>query len=170
MADANTTAPKQPKVVNKSGTLKMTDEVAATKQTRDMSGRPMRKNTRRDRVKADNAPKEFEEITINIDRVSRTVKGGRRMRFKALVAVGNKKNKVWLQYAYERESGEIVSFVWGKRDLHTALSLKAELKRLNITYERIVSDHWESFAKAFADCEHIQGKAFTVVLKEIIVG
>ena len=47
-------------------------------------------------------------------------------------------------------------------DLHTALSLKAELKRLNITYERIVSDHWESFAKAFADCEHIKGKAFTV--------
>ena len=74
MADANTTAPKQPKVVNKSGTLKMTDEVAATKQTRDMAGRPMRKNTRRDRVKAENTPKEFEEITINIDRVSRTVK------------------------------------------------------------------------------------------------
>ena len=94
MADANTTAPKQPKVVNKSGTLKMTDEVAATKQTRDMAGRPMRKNTRRDRVKAENTPKEFEEITINIDRVSRTVKGGRRMRFKALVAIGNKKNKV----------------------------------------------------------------------------
>ena len=43
--------------------------------------------------------------------------------------IGNKKNKVWLQYAYERESGEIVSFVWGKRDLHTALALKAELKR-----------------------------------------
>ena len=46
--------------------------------------------------------------------------------------IGNKKNKVWLQYAYERESGEIVSFVWGKRDLHTALALKAELKRLNL--------------------------------------
>ena len=80
--------------------------------------------------------------------------------------IGNKKNKVWLQYAYERESGEIVSFVWGKRDLHTVLALKAELKRLNITYERIVSDYWESFAKAFADCEHInehiKGKAFTV--------
>lgn len=108
MADANTTAPKQPKVVNKSGTLKMTDEVAATKQTRDMSGRPMRKNTRRDRVKADNTPKEFEEITINIDRVSRTVKGGRRMRFKALVAVGNKKNKVGVGVA---KGGDVTTAV-----------------------------------------------------------
>ena len=94
MAEANSTAPKQPKVVNKAGTLKMSDDVAATKQTRDMAGRPMRRNNRRDRVRGEAAPKEFEEITINIDRVSRTVKGGRRMRFKALVAIGNKKNKV----------------------------------------------------------------------------
>ncbi|MBR1801880.1 30S ribosomal protein S5 [Candidatus Saccharibacteria bacterium] len=72
----------------------MTDKVAAQKETRDMSGRPMRRGNRRDRVKADAAPKEFEEVTINIDRVSRTVAGGRRMRFKALVAIGNKKNKV----------------------------------------------------------------------------
>lgn len=85
---------KEPRVINKSGTLKMTDNVAATKEARDMSGRPMRRNNRRDRVKADVAPKEFEEVTINIDRVSRTVAGGRRMRFKALVAIGNKKNKV----------------------------------------------------------------------------
>jgi hypothetical protein len=34
--------------------------------------------------------------------------------------LGKKKNKVWLIYAYDRKSGEIVSFVWGKRDLRTA--------------------------------------------------
>ena len=81
-------------VVNKAGTLRMSDETAAKKPTRDMNGRPMRRGGRRDRVRGQDAPKECENITINIDRVSRTVKGGRRMRFKALVAVGNKKNKI----------------------------------------------------------------------------
>ncbi len=88
-------AEKQPKVINKSGTLKMTDEVAATREQKDIGGRRMnRRNNRRDRNKADLTPKEFDEVTINIDRVSRTVAGGRRMRFKALVAIGNHKNKV----------------------------------------------------------------------------
>lgn len=100
---------KQPRVINKSGTTKMTDDVAATKATRDISGKIMEpKNRRRDRIKADIAPKEFEEITINIDRVSRTVKGGRRMRFKALVAVGNKKNKVGVAVA---KGGDVTTAV-----------------------------------------------------------
>ena len=76
--------------------------------------------------------------------------------------IANKKNKVWLQYAYERQSGEIVAFVWGKRDYAPALKLKAELRRLGVSFCRIASDHWESFAKAFSDCEHIKGKAFTI--------
>lgn len=88
------------KVINKSGTLKMEDNVAATREQKDIGGRRMdRRNNRRDRVKADVAPKEFDEITISIDRVSRTVAGGRRMRFKALVAVGNHKNKVGVAVA-----------------------------------------------------------------------
>ena len=90
---------KAPKVINKSGTLKMTDEVAAKKETRDIAGKKMDRRNRRDRVKADVAPKEFDEITIAVDRVSRTVAGGRRMRFKALVAVGNHKNKVGIGVA-----------------------------------------------------------------------
>ena len=86
---------KAPRVINKSGTLKMEDKVAATKHTRDISGRKMERRNRRDRARgADAGPKEFDEITIAVDRVSRTVAGGRRMRFKALVAVGNRKNKV----------------------------------------------------------------------------
>ena len=85
---------KAPRVINKSGTLKMEDKIAETKQARDISGKKMERRGRRDRVRAEVGPKEFDDITIAVDRVSRTVAGGRRMRFKALVAVGNHKNKV----------------------------------------------------------------------------
>ena len=87
------------KVINKSGTLKMSDATAAKKETRDISGRRMNRGSRRDRVRPNDAPKEFDETTIQIDRVSRTVAGGRRMRFKALVAVGNHKNKIGIGVA-----------------------------------------------------------------------
>jgi len=39
-------------------------------------------------------PKEFEEKVIAVDRVTRVVKGGRRMRFRALVVIGDKKGRV----------------------------------------------------------------------------
>ena len=93
------TEKKAPRVINKSGTLKMDDKVAAKKEVRDIAGRKMDRRGRRDRVRADVAPKEFDEITIAVDRVSRTVAGGRRMRFKALVAIGNHKNRVGIGVA-----------------------------------------------------------------------
>lgn len=93
------TEKKAPRVINKSGTLKMDDKTAATKQVRDISGRRMDRRNRRDRVRAEAGPKEFDDITISVDRVSRTVAGGRRMRFKALVAIGNHKNKVGIGVA-----------------------------------------------------------------------
>ena len=38
--------------------------------------------------------KEFEERVVQINRVSKTVKGGRKMRFAAIVVVGDKKGRV----------------------------------------------------------------------------
>lgn len=52
---------------------------------------------------------------------------------------------MWLVYAYHRESGEIVAYVWGKRDLATARALKQRLKELRVTYDRIATDDWTAF-------------------------
>jgi len=61
-----------------------------------------RRNDRRPRRgqrRVDEAPKEFQEVTINIDRVARVMAGGRRFRFKALVVAGNGKGKVGIGLA-----------------------------------------------------------------------
>ena len=98
------------RVINKSGTLQMDERAAGRRVRRDISGRPMGRRDRRGRGRRDRdlTPKEFEEVTIAIDRVSRTVKGGRRMRFKALVAIGNHKNKVGIGVA---KGGDVTSAV-----------------------------------------------------------
>jgi IS1 family transposase len=69
-----------------------------------------------------------------------------------------KQSKVWLIYAYDRESGEIVSFVWGKRDLKTAKKLRKRLRAAGITYDSISTDNRESFIIAFKSDNHVIGK------------
>lgn len=68
------------------------------------SSRPdRRRGNRRDR-----APKEFDEHVLQIARVTRVVKGGRRMRFRATVVIGNRKGRVGMGMG---KSGEVVGSI-----------------------------------------------------------
>jgi len=71
------------------------EEKVATPERRE--GRPDRRPQRGDRKGGPRRPreevKEFEEVVVEINRIAKTVKGGRRMRFSALVVIGNRKGK-----------------------------------------------------------------------------
>ncbi len=76
--------------------------------------------------------------------------------------VGNKKRKVWLIYAYHRTTGEIVAWVWGRRNYKTAKKLREKILKLKITYNTIYTDDWKSFIRAFKSDNHVIGKKNTV--------
>lgn len=56
----------------------------------------------------DKPKSEFEERVVSIDRVSYTVAGGRRLRFRALVVVGNRQGKVGMGVA---KAGEVAAAI-----------------------------------------------------------
>jgi hypothetical protein len=71
--------------------------------------------------------KQFEELVINIDRVARVVKGGRRFRFKALVVVGDRKNKVGVG-------------VSKGQDVQTAIAKAADVAKKNMITIPVVNE------------------------------
>ncbi|USN96007.1 MAG: 30S ribosomal protein S5 [Candidatus Nomurabacteria bacterium] len=105
----------------------------ATAQTTPRTGSPQRgggqRGGRRDdrRAQVPQEPKEFEEIVINIDRVARVVKGGRRFRFKALVVVGNNKGKVGVG-------------VSKGQDVQTAIAKATDVAKKNLIVVPIAND------------------------------
>ena len=59
------------------------------------SKKPLRKGPRKNfsRNNRKDAPKEFEERVVGLNRVTKVVKGGKRMKFAALVVIGDKKGR-----------------------------------------------------------------------------
>jgi IS1 family transposase len=63
---------------------------------------------------------------------------------------------------YHRATGEIVTYMWGKRDKKTVQKLRKRFARLGIHHDHIATDDRDSFFVAFTQDEHFVGKQYTV--------
>ncbi len=104
---ATTATPETPPVSAEAKTTEKTstaDKAPAEKGKEDAPrGRSPRRGGRRERSARE--PKEFEEAILRISRVTRVVKGGRRMRFQITVVIGDKKGRVGMGIG---KSGEVI--------------------------------------------------------------
>lgn len=77
-------------------------------------------------------PKEYDEEVIQIDRVTKVVKGGRRLRFRATVVIGNRKGKVGIGIGKSHEvTGAIQKAIaQAKKDL-----IKVAMNEATIPHE-----------------------------------
>lgn len=93
----------------------------------------MRDQLREVKETVDGMPvEEFEEKVVQIDRVTRVVKGGRRMRFRATVVVGNRNGKVGfgVQKAGDVASAMTKAIAQAKKNM-----IEVELKGTTIPHE-----------------------------------
>ena len=85
----------------------MADQTQATK-IEDRAARPAKNIMRRRPHDEKREAPEFEERVIEVSRVARTVKGGRRIRFRALVVIGNRKGKIGIGLGKSTDVSEAV--------------------------------------------------------------
>lgn len=76
--------------------------------------------------------KQFDERVVHIDRVARVVKGGRRFRFRALVVVGDRKNRVGIGLA---KGADVTAAVTKATDVAKKNFIKVSIKNDTIAHE-----------------------------------
>lgn len=76
--------------------------------------------------------KQFDERVIHVNRVARVVKGGRRFRFQALVAVGDRKNKVGVGVS---KGADVTAAITKATDVAKKNFVKVELFKGTLPHE-----------------------------------
>lgn len=112
----------------------------------------------------DRQPKEFEEVVVSINRVSKKTKGGNQMRFSVLVVVGDKKGKVGVGLA---KAGDVRSAVKKATEAAKRRMINVPLRGTSIPYS--VSEKFSAarilLKPAPAGSGIIAGGAIRVVLE-----
>ena len=73
--------------------------------------------------------------------------------------IGNKKNKLWIWKALDRNTGHLIDWECGGRDKETLEKLMTRLAPLNI--ERYYTDKWQVYETLLPASKHVQTKAET---------
>ncbi len=105
MTDEKNDNPKTDKAIKSvESKVEVTEKVA----NKPVGKKPMQNNKRggnKGRFRKERAPKEFEETVLQIDRVTRVTKGGRQLRFRISIVIGDKKGRVGFGIG---KSGEVI--------------------------------------------------------------
>ena len=98
----------------------------APRENRRPRGDRRNNDRRAKRDERRDAPKEFEERVVYINRVSKTVKGGRRMKFTALVVIGDLKGRYGFALAKAAEVPDAIKKASeaAKKNIHTITLVK----------------------------------------------
>jgi insertion element IS1 protein InsB len=70
--------------------------------------------------------------------------------------VGKKKAPRWLGHALDHRTGEVLAYVFGRREGHALLELKARLVPVGIT--RFYTEGWGAYQRHVAPARHEVGK------------
>jgi insertion element IS1 protein InsB len=77
--------------------------------------------------------------------------------------VGKKKSPRWLWHALDHRTGKVLAYVFGRREDHTLLKLKALLVPSGI--KRFYTDGWGAYKRHLAPTRHEVGKRNTQQLE-----